>query len=490
MNKEGQSAKIFFLSADFGLYRDNIIDSRYHFGIAALISFMKKKGHQTTYCYFYDYAQMPKVLQFVKEYKPDVIACTVVESQWDHIQRIVKHLKKVANAPVICGGAFPTLCCEEICLCKDVDAVLIGEGEYAFAQFVDRILAGHSWHDVPNLAFYDMHSNVIRKNPQLPLIDDLDALPFPDRQFQSDSPFYDSYMKDESSRVGYDVAFIFARGCPFSCTYCCCSELAKINSQNKRVLPRTRSPLGCLEEVEAYLEKHSIIKPIMFMDDVFTINKEWLYPFLDGYRKRIRKRFACRTRIEIVDEDVFKALKSAGCYNIAMSVESGNDYLRNTVMKRNCSKEQIYKAFSLAHKHGIETSAPSLIGVPYETKETIEETIEVVAKTNSTRCYVGVFYPYKGTPLYSVCKEEGLLPTCSFNGRRRAEPVIQLQHLTSEDILKYYEDWEQKVIRKRSLIARWRFFFVRRVMSCVDRIKIPLKRLLQSIFRCSKKKHT
>jgi radical SAM superfamily enzyme YgiQ (UPF0313 family) len=445
--------KIYFISSDFALYRDNIVDSRYHFGLASLVSCLKEQGHQPRYFYYHAKSQHQLLFDEIKHFSPDIVGLTVVESQWPYLKELAKEIKRFYRGPIICGGAYASLCPEEVAGFSSIDAVLAGEGEVALSQVLKLMQAGKDWHSACNLFYYDSESGRAVSNPLAPLIDDLDSLPFPDRNFHLQSLSYDSFIKDESSRVGFDLAFKFSRGCPFGCSYCCCAELSRRYSRGVR-LPRFHSPDYCLEEIGRTVGKNRLRKPIIFLDDVLTINKDWLFSFLGGYRRRFGIKFACRSRVEVVDEEILKTLKKSGCYSITMSIESGNDYIRNEIMKREVSKEKIYATFKTAHKLGLETVGASLIGVPFETKEMIEETIEVVAKTNTQDCYVGIFYPYEGTELCNLAKKEGLLMNKKFLGRMRAYPAIESLQISKNELMNFYNNWKKYVMAKKSFALK------------------------------------
>jgi len=153
---------------------------------------------------------------------------------------------------------------------------------------------------------------------------------------------------------------------------------------------------------------------------------------------------------------MFKRLREAGCYRVIMSIESGNDFIRNKVMKRNISKEQIYNSFNWAHEFGLETNGITIIGLPYETKETILETIKIVAETSGVFTDTNIFYPYKGTELYELCKKENLLNEEKLGRplKERREVVLELPTITRTEIQYFYDNFEELVLQHKSPFYR------------------------------------
>ena len=126
---------------------------------------------------------------------------------------------------------------------------------------------------------------------------------------------------------------------PLRCTYCSNKSLGNVYGL-KRNITRYRSVKSCLAEIQDASERFHFNK-IFIMDDTFGIDKKWRSEFCSQYKKKIGIEFICLLRVNIVDEEFIGMLKSAGAYRIQFGIESGNDYIRNCVMKRNISHEQI-----------------------------------------------------------------------------------------------------------------------------------------------------
>jgi len=423
----------------------------YHPGLASISSYLKKHNHQVKLKYIYSKEQYDSLLEFVTEYMPDVVGFTAVETQFIYVTDIAKLIKQVHNCLIICGGVYVTLSPDCVKKARYLDGIIRGEGEYAMVELLNKLEKGEDYRNTKNFCYYDEDKDLIVMNPIHPLIEDLDSLPFMAR---------DSNYQKIIDSFGY-ILFYFSRGCPYKCAYCCNHALAKVYGYTSKKI-RVRSPESCIAEIKYVLNNFNCKsswkrkKFVLIEDDLFTSDKKWLYNFLSLYKKEINMPFYCHTRSNLASKEMFAKLKDAGCFRIMMSIESGNEFIRNKVMNRGISDEVLFNSFKLAHEAGLETNGVCIIGLPFETKEKIEDTIRVAALTNTTSCGVSIFYPYSGTDLKRVCEENGFLPEDyeSYEITERRESVLNLPTISKEEILFYHKNWENLVWAQRPLSIR------------------------------------
>ncbi len=325
---------------------------------------------------------------------------------------------------------------------------------------------------------FDEEKNIVIKNPLNPLIENLDVLPFPEREK------FD-YQKDIDSQ--HFIEFHFLRGYPFKCTYCCNLALAKVYGRERNTT-RYRSVSRCIAIIKDALERYPLLphQLVVFNDDLFTLNRKWLREFLNSYKREIGIRFMCCTRSNIASKDLFMELKEGCCYRVMMSIESGNEFIRNKIMKRGISQEQIYNSFKWAHEAGLETNGACMIGMPFETKEMIWDTIRTQAKTNTTSLGVNIFYPYSGTELRNLCEEYGFLPNEIGEVEERKESILNLPTITKEEISYFYNNWERLVLAKRSLYILVKGYYLKPLFRIFPRMAIKISDyfpVLKTIYR-------
>ncbi len=237
------------------------------------------------------------------------------------------------------------------------DCVCVGEGEQTLLDIVD----GKPVDQIPNLV-RKVDGKIIQNSIQ-PLLEDLDQLPFPDREL---------FDYQNSLNQDHRADFMVGRGCPYRCTYC-------INNQMINLAPgryvRLRSVSNILTEIKLVLHNYQNIESICFQDDTFALKRGWLVEFCDRYKREIGLPFVCNLRADRTDEEIVIVLKNAGCQEVRIGIEQGNESLRRSMLNRKMSNEQIIAAFQMLHKAGIKTFAYNMIGIPGETEQTVQETI-------------------------------------------------------------------------------------------------------------------
>ena len=148
---------------------------------------------------------------------------------------------------------------------------------------------------------------------------------------------------------------------------------------------------------------------LIFDDDLFTFDKEWLKGFSAGYRKVTRMGFVCNAHVRMFDEETARLLKEAGCRIVKFGVESGSDRIRRNVLHRYMTNLDIERSFAAAHKFGLHTSAFVMIGLPGEEKSDVLDTVRLLAKVQPGRFRWTLFFPFIGTKAYEISEEAGAI---------------------------------------------------------------------------------
>ncbi|MBI5199053.1 MAG: B12-binding domain-containing radical SAM protein, partial [Nitrospirae bacterium] len=364
----------------------------YHFGLGILSAVLKEKGHETSLYYMYDKFDTAPLMEKINDFKPSLIAATSDSSQFRYIQRIFKEVMPF-GVFTICGGPHVSLYPRALEETDGLSAICIGEGEGAILELVDALENGKDYREIKNL-WIKSDGNVIR-NMQRPFVEDLDSLPFCDREVFN----YQSVIDSDYDRA----VFMLSRGCPYRCTYCS-NHALRVLQEGRYV--RFRGVENAIAEIKSVLSRYSA-KSIFLADDVFTLKRDFVKEFCERYKKEIGLPFEVTTRVESASEDMFQWLKDAGCIRVAMGIESGNEWLREKILNRKMSNEQIIMAFRLAREAGLKTKSYNIVGFPNETEEMFEDTVKLNAEVSpdSHVCYI--FNPYPGTSLYEYCKEKG-----------------------------------------------------------------------------------
>jgi len=270
--------------------------------------------------------------------KPDLVAFSVVTDHYKYLSEIAKLIKNKKDIPILFGGIHPTSVPELVIENPFVDIVCVGEGEDAIAELANSFDGSKFDTDIKNL-WFKKEGKVI-KNDVRPLIKNLDNLPFPDHD-----QFYSIFF---GFRYGYGI--IASRGCPFNCTYCNNNVYRNVYGANYSL--RRRSVDNVIHELKLAKKKYNP-KFIRFHDEVFTSDKGWLKEFSYKYKRYIGLPLFCFVHPHTIDEGGVRLLKSAGCYEVQMGVQTFSDELNRDVLGRNTSIKKIAEVIRLFKKYEI-----------------------------------------------------------------------------------------------------------------------------------------
>jgi len=425
----------------------------FHVGIASLIAYLRRGRHECQFFHLMGDVAEEEYIDFLKKNRPDVVAFSVMTNAFPHVAPLAVLTKRHSEALTICGGVHATLSPEEVIAVEGIDVVCLGEGEEALFDLCQGLEEGKDFSNIPNL--WVKQNGEIHKNPLRPLIADLDALPFLDREV---FPYEDSFDLQFMKRG----VFMASRGCPYNCAYCCNHAMKQLYGGNRYI--RFRSVENVLQEVEMVVRSYPKIEYTVFHDDLLPMKKEWFEDFTTEYRSRIKLPFEMNCHPNLMDREIAQMAKEAGCSLIRFGLESGNDHIRRKVLDRHVSTERIIDAFACCDEAGIQTLSYNMIGLPFETRPQILDTIKLNARVRPKVVHVSIFYPYAGTKSHEMCQREGFL--------------------TDKHIDTYYEDsvLHQKSVSAAQLRAlRRRFDFLVRVYSWRYRLPGFLGKIAEKI---------
>ena len=232
----------------------------------------------------------------------------------------------------------------------------------------------------------------------------LDELPFPDRDLL--------YNVHPASRRNKIRPFITGRGCPYSCTYCFNKAYRDLYRGLGKAM-RRRSVEDVIREIKAVRKRYPL-EFITFMDDTFILNRQWLQEFAVRYKAEVGLPFWCQVRADLVTDEMMALFKDAGCVSVSFGLEAGNDRLRNAILNRAMSREQILEASRIFRRHGIAFMTNNMLGLPTGSLETDFETLELNVQCRPSYANVFLFQPYPKTELGEWACREGWM-TGSFD---------------------------------------------------------------------------
>jgi radical SAM superfamily enzyme YgiQ (UPF0313 family) len=182
------------------------------------------------------------------------------------------------------------------------------------------------------------------------------------------------------------------------------------------------------------------LKAVRFEDDTFSLDKGWILAFAEEYGRRIRVPYCCYLRPGTFDEDVVIALKDSGCYIATVSVETGSEEIRNSVLQKGVTDEQIYESARLLHKHGLRFFTQNMFALPDETLRDGMKTYKMNRMIEPDHMWASILAPYPGTRIAQILRERGFsLPspdsfsqdyhTVSVLAGKEVKRLVNLHHL-------------------------------------------------------------
>ena len=343
-------------------------------GIEVLSSFLKSHGHETDLLFdpqlFNDgYLDIPplarvfdnrkKLLRKIEETKPDLMAFGVITDNYQWALNLAKLTKETFPIPIVFGGAHCTSVPEEVISNDCVNFVIVGEAEHALLELVEALEKKQDYSEIRNLVFRE--GDRVIANEVRNLIENLDVLPFPDKDlFYNVIPY---------ARSTYSI--VTSRGCPYSCTYCFNNVYRRIY-QNKGKYIRKRSVDSVLRELSAMKERYDC-RFVAIHDEVFMTDDTWIGEFCEKYRETIGIPFRCIGHVNCINENNIRMLRDAGCEIIQIGVQTTCEHTRKNVIHRYETNEVIRRASRIVKEAGIKLEVDHILGFPGEgEKEQVE----------------------------------------------------------------------------------------------------------------------
>ena len=329
----------------------------------------------------------------LNEIKPDLVGINLFTTKVAAGFRTAQIVKTLFhNIPVVIGGPHSSVKADEsLRISPFADYAVRGEGEVSFSQLVDALENRKPYNDIKGLSF--KHNGRIYHSPDAEFIEDLDQIPYPARDL----------LINKSSYTSEDMGLIMTgRGCPFACTFCSSAGVWK------RVA-RFRTVENVLGEIQQIKVKYRTIQ-FSFKDDTFTVNRERVLEFCRAVKnKNLKIDWECNARANLIDEQMLREMKSAGCNSIKIGIESGSDRVLKTVMKKGITVAQIKHAAKLLRKVGIHWTGYFLMGIPTETEQEVLQTLTLMRKIKPDFASLSVFESYPGTELYDMGISKGYM---------------------------------------------------------------------------------
>ena len=382
-------------------------------GLGYIASVLLREGHQVEVLDINGYRfSKEEVEKKIKESDFDVVGIGGIVTVYKYVKWLAGILKKYhPDKKIIVGGSvgssIPKIMLEK----NPVDIVCIGEGEETIIDLIKALENNEDLAKVKGIWYKDMSGRIYQTERRHP-IKNLDNIPFP----AWDLFPMEIYLKnpvgapnrnkwidgspDENTPLSMNLSA--TRGCPYQCIYCYHDFMGQGY--------RHRSPENVISEIKILYERYKVLY-YHFLDDLFVLNKDFVYKFCKLIKEFSREigqeiTWGCSGRVNLVTEDLIATMVDSGCVLIGYGIESGSQRMLDLIKKK-VTVEQAKNAIRLTKKYLGWADCTFMIGYPGETMETIQETINFCKELDLVPEAIFFLTPYPGTELYQIALQQG-----------------------------------------------------------------------------------
>ena len=342
----------------------------------------------------------------IEEFAPDVVGVSCLFSpEWPVVNNIVSLTKEInKNIYTVVGGNHPTFTAEDCLQNKDIDFIVMGEGEYTFRELLETLGDNKTacLEKIKGIAY--KNGVGLKVSPERQVIENLDEIPFPARDMTPMSKYttMNSFQGQFSSKKKNIATMITSRGCPHECIFC--------NSKKYWVRYRARSHENVLDEIELLLNSYNVGE-IQFLDDNITLNRNRAERIFKGIiDRRLNFRWCLPQGVELntLDEKMIALMAESGCYEVCLPFESGNQEVVTNIIKKPLNLEKASRLVKYFNKYGISTQGSFIMGLPGETVDNMEDTYRLAKRLNLVNSAFSVANVLPGTELEQIVIERNL----------------------------------------------------------------------------------
>lgn len=340
-----------------------------------------------------------QVIEDAKQFRPDLIVSDTNFSSLKNDIDVTLALKVATGAKAVLVGPPMARFSDTILEKNDIDFIARYEYDFTLFDLASTLKEDGNLNRVDGISFKEQGKIIDTHNRAFTTDEDLDVLPFVSQIYKKYLNIRDYYL----SQSLYPEVQIFAgRGCPFHCTFCSWPE--NLMGRNYR----SRSPDNIVDEFEYIENELCYVNEIFIEDDTFTLNKHFVRNFCAELKKRkISIAWSCNARATL-DYSTMKSMKDVGCRLVIVGFESGSDKILSNI-KKGITTQQMKSFTSEAKRSKLLVHGDFIIGLPGETIETAEDTLNFIKLLKPNILQVSVATPLPGTEFYNFVDENGYL---------------------------------------------------------------------------------
>lgn len=383
-------------------------------------------------------------IKFVKEFNPDIIISIQGFECFNEDINVLNKIKiSYNNCKLILFGHYATIFAKEILNNSKIDLIIHGEPDLVLNDLLESILKNNNYEDVNGISYLKDNKYVYNKGELR--IKNTKTLPIPSYELLKKDKYFEPFLQAPFGLIQS------ARGCPYTCNYCVRSFGQKLSY---------RSPEQIIVEIKILKDKFKI-KSLRFIDDTFTASKKRVLEICNLIiENNLEINWTCLSRVDTIDEEMIILMKKSGCKRIYFGIESAN--MENLkFLNKEINVIRAKEIILFCRKQKIETFGFFIVGIPFETNNSIYESIQFAINSKLDYISVSQLMLYPGTELYN-----------------------KYSHLIDFSLFPYYNKWKDKSIDKNNLknekIFYKKFYF--RIGFILNTISLFIRNPIEYIF--------
>ncbi|MBN2381978.1 radical SAM protein [bacterium] len=417
--------------------------------LAYITAVLEHDGHAVR---FYDFPaqdwERGHFVQLINKHKPDAV---VLDSTTPSIYSDLEYaalVKAYSGSQVIMVGPHASVLSEETLELGQgaVDIIIRGEPEQTAVEVFGALERGQSLKTIQGITYYEQGHIV--HNPDRAFMEDLDKLPFPAWHHLDLRRYFDGI------KLYPFIDIIGGRGCPYQCMFCLWPQVMHGNRY------RLRSPDNIVSEMVYDLDLWPWLRKgeFFFEDDTFTVHHHRALEICSEIQRlRPPVTWSVNARADHGDPELFRAMKRAGCRMLLIGYESGDQAILDRIGKRLRVTDARERACE-AHQAGLKLHGCFVFGLPGETRETMEKTIDYALSLPLDTVQFSAAVPFPGTHYYEYCQENGLLQALRWDdwltaGEQTA--VVDYPQLSRQDITLKVDEALKRFYFRAGYLARF-----------------------------------